>query len=571
MIYIVLFIALFSFPFSAFGAACGVSPTTYYVDFSAGNDANSGLATDAAWQHAPGDSGGSWHDSNCVLQAGDIVIFKKGVTYTNTVTSTAPGSEVDNGTNGAITVAGVFSSAGQNFITTVSAGDYLQIYNASTTGAWRNSAGVYAVASVDSDTQLTVTGYTGGAYAAAELTYKVIRFISYASSDLWGTGDATFQVGDTFAIKVDSYTKVSGLKFTQTLLPPDNECTSTAYGCINQTASGTRTSVFIYNNTFDNIWQATYFSDCQYCVISNNNASNWAGILWYGVGSYGLAENNVCITGCSTFRGFQSYAILRFNTVIDAIRESANSCGNHANAFLSQGPSSGTNQYGWIYGNIIDESTTAIQLDYNNDGCDDYVIHSNLIFTGGNRSVAINAHSADRCKIYNNTIIGADNTGYWSYNPIILQGTQDGSEIKNNIIWGTSASIGAIKTTSDVTNATIQNNAYYIPNRATPFIIDSTAKTFAEWQSAGFDTSGSTNGSSPTFNDASGTTLETTNWRLLSTDTVSLNKGVDTSTVANKDVLGVSRPSGIMDIGAYEYQYTGSHRGLSIGGGVSIR
>jgi hypothetical protein len=53
---------------------------TYYIDYSAGDDSNSGTSTASAWKHSPGDYRASGN-ANIVLSPGDTVVFKGGVVY----------------------------------------------------------------------------------------------------------------------------------------------------------------------------------------------------------------------------------------------------------------------------------------------------------------------------------------------------------------------------------------------------------------------------------------------------------------------------------------------------------
>src|SRR5687768_14478238 len=64
--------------------AVGLKPlnaTSYYVDYSAGSDFNSGTSLKAPWKHCPGDSAATANVANASLFPGDIVLFKGGVTY----------------------------------------------------------------------------------------------------------------------------------------------------------------------------------------------------------------------------------------------------------------------------------------------------------------------------------------------------------------------------------------------------------------------------------------------------------------------------------------------------------
>ena len=58
-----------------------ISPAVYYVDFASGSDGNSGISKDSPWQYAPGMNGCALNCNLIVLQPGDSVIFKGGVTW----------------------------------------------------------------------------------------------------------------------------------------------------------------------------------------------------------------------------------------------------------------------------------------------------------------------------------------------------------------------------------------------------------------------------------------------------------------------------------------------------------
>lgn len=60
----------------------GLHATTYYVDFAAGLDTNSGTAKTAPWQHIKGMVGCTGNCSSHGPVGGDVVIFKGGVTWT---------------------------------------------------------------------------------------------------------------------------------------------------------------------------------------------------------------------------------------------------------------------------------------------------------------------------------------------------------------------------------------------------------------------------------------------------------------------------------------------------------
>jgi hypothetical protein len=56
-------------------------PTTYYIDFAAGDDTDNGLTTSTAWKHSPGDLLATARVASTTLFPGDTVRFKGGVKY----------------------------------------------------------------------------------------------------------------------------------------------------------------------------------------------------------------------------------------------------------------------------------------------------------------------------------------------------------------------------------------------------------------------------------------------------------------------------------------------------------
>lgn len=61
---------------------------TYFVDYANGDDTATGTATDAPWQHSPGDSAATGIPATKTLASGDVVNFKGGVVYLLTSKST---------------------------------------------------------------------------------------------------------------------------------------------------------------------------------------------------------------------------------------------------------------------------------------------------------------------------------------------------------------------------------------------------------------------------------------------------------------------------------------------------
>jgi hypothetical protein len=69
------------------GGAARLLAASYFVDYSAGSDANSGTSPRTPWKHAPGDPAATGLPAVASLAAGDTVYFRGGVTYVFTGTS----------------------------------------------------------------------------------------------------------------------------------------------------------------------------------------------------------------------------------------------------------------------------------------------------------------------------------------------------------------------------------------------------------------------------------------------------------------------------------------------------
>lgn len=63
--------------------ACSSFATTYYVDYSAGNDANNGTSKSTPWQNAPGMQTCSGKCKSTTINPGDSIILRGGVTWPN--------------------------------------------------------------------------------------------------------------------------------------------------------------------------------------------------------------------------------------------------------------------------------------------------------------------------------------------------------------------------------------------------------------------------------------------------------------------------------------------------------
>jgi hypothetical protein len=69
--------------------------TTYYVDFTDGDNTADGLTPERAWKHAPGDPNASGYPAEVALAPGDRAVFKGGVAYHGSIVLAASGEAGD--------------------------------------------------------------------------------------------------------------------------------------------------------------------------------------------------------------------------------------------------------------------------------------------------------------------------------------------------------------------------------------------------------------------------------------------------------------------------------------------
>jgi hypothetical protein len=74
-------------------AGAAVPARTIYVDYDGGSDDKDGLSPEAAMKHCPGDPAAAGKARETVLQPGDMVLFKGGVTYRGSIVVNSSGAE----------------------------------------------------------------------------------------------------------------------------------------------------------------------------------------------------------------------------------------------------------------------------------------------------------------------------------------------------------------------------------------------------------------------------------------------------------------------------------------------
>lgn len=121
-----------------FGMTKNSLAATYYIDYINGSNSNDGISESTAFKACPGDINNSEAaytgqcTGNCAsvnLVTGDMVYFKKGVSYVGRIEVNSAGAQTATGTLGSVTAGGLFTDADGPFAA-VRAGHYIFIYHA---------------------------------------------------------------------------------------------------------------------------------------------------------------------------------------------------------------------------------------------------------------------------------------------------------------------------------------------------------------------------------------------------------------------------------------------------------
>ncbi len=450
----------------------------YYVDYSNGFDTNAGTAQTTAWQHCPGDVQAS-ANANRTLQPGDTVYFKGGVTCVNPRVNCNSGSLVCAGSTGNISGGGVFTDAAANF-SSVQPGDFIYVYNGVTNGVFVESCGCWCITNV-TGTNLTFQGFDALADAANRLTYVVCRFITFTSRQDFGSGPAVLDGSGTnrWYFKFGNFNRFSGLTFQNSeQVVTGTNSSDTAWGIIEESGSTPYEGLLVDNCLFTNIYSSTYLGSTpvQYQVFQHNIVQNYCG---YGLdtGNYSLVQDNFFTNGIASARSAGAYSVIRFNSVVGmfTINKYHSDC---IGPLFSPSASPGSNGYGWIYANWLENDVQGIMFEYNNNGTHDWTVANN-VFVGhfgndgkGQGTSAIIADNSPNLRIYNNIFMGTNNACGWDraialdVGPAYITSSTNVSVVEN-IFYNPSSvmQMGMMNVTNIIVPTLfIHGNHYHVPN-----------------------------------------------------------------------------------------------------------
>jgi len=546
----------------------------YYVDYTSGSDSNTGITSGDAFKHSPGDANATGVSAAVTLAAGDVVYFRKGITYEGQITPAQSGSAVVAGSTGAITAPGVLTDTNETFETdSVAVGDQVYIYHSKTsvTATWVESVGLFTVGSIDSETQITLSDFDGVAHATAEMTYVISRPITYTSTS-WGTGAAIIDGGDSldfaFDVRTVSYLRFEGLTIQN--YSATNYYDAAIYG------RDTADHIYVVSCVFDDLaantaWIANY-GILKGCTITDVVLTGFLAPDFAGGGAesdYQLIDNNTLTNATRSYWGGY-FTVYRYNTVTDL---TGAGFGYHGDAIGPLDNGAGPTSYVWIYGNTIDNSIEFFAI-YGNESLPSYVvIHSNVIIgrysTSGYGDNGILGRGSIYIYVLNNTWVGPDSVkplaNYWT----VLGGTavSDRWFIENNIFVTTSGVLIKIDT-EGATNFTCDYN-HYVTSYADPFRHGGSERSYAYWTGTlGYDANSISDlTTDPSFTDSS--SLDFT----LSSASPDIGAGTDLSSMFTLDHDGDARVAS--DLGAYRYSatavYAVSYNGnTSTGGTVPV-
>src|SRR5579859_1574651 len=435
-----------------FASTLNVTGANYYVDFASGSDNNNGASAAAPFKHSPGDLAATGISSATGLRPGDAVFFKGGVVYQNPRINCSSGSLVCTGSVASISLGGVLTDTNAIFSTSgVQSGDLLYIYNGTTNGAFIDTCGAWTVTNVTSST-LTAQGFDAVPDLKPELTYLVCRPITFTTNANFGSGPAILDGSGTnrWCFNFGNWLHVKGCVFQNAKDVVGGGCTDVSWGIFNLNDSATYTGLFVEGCLFTNSYTPVFIAAPHlWSVFQGNSCVDYHGLGPSG-GMYSLIQNNYFTNGVDGVRGAGAFSVIRFNTIVGMFT----SCVDHSDGIgpiFSPSAAPGSNAYGWIYGNFIENAVQGIFLEYNNKGCYGWTIANNIVAGHlgdgtGSGAYAIFADGAARTRIFNNTILGTNNAPGWIV--AIIVGEKDAT------------AAGA----SNSVNVAVENNIIYNPS-----------------------------------------------------------------------------------------------------------
>lgn len=432
----VFFLVLF------FGSSLSWS-ATYYVDFSGGSNACTGVAQTSAWKNCPGDSAASQVPAQTSLVAGDTVIFRGGVVY-----------------KGQVSVKWSGSASAQ--IT----------YDGNSAGTWGTGKAL-----IDGE-NLRSYGFSGTSGATGYVTIKNFEIENMKYTGVAWQGGAAIKIDDASNVTIAGcyLHDVGYWQNDGSIIPAGNGvnmlrpkscvitgCQITRTGLSGIEVDGSVNCTFSHNNIHDYItWGIDIGGDYDLCTGNDACDDTIHDLYQYDAGYWGIPNDpNIPHT---------DYIFIR------------------QGGATSQHPVKNIVERNLFYNNqSFDEfgGTAMLFLSY----ADSTTVRNNVFVNPHGYYATRFSWTSSGTKFYNNTIY-APNAFTGSNGPAgVFLETNGYSDIRNNIIITYQSSI-AYTAVIDETGLISDYNLFYNVVQQQDFVRITPARyaTFAQWQSYGYDT-----------------------------------------------------------------------------------
>lgn len=579
---------------------------TYYVDMGTGSDAANGTSTSTPFKHCPGDLLATGTAVSTTLSAGDTVIFKGGVSYTNSIMVNWSGTA-----GNAITYDGNSSETfgtGQALLD----GKYL------VTNGVPNLANYGAMLILTNRAFVTIRNFViqhaGGVPIEAYPNYSCPTNDFYNFAPIWPTANTNFLPANFgFGIWCVDSTNIYVADSTI-----QEMCYWTNQSPVNSQTPG-------FNGT------GILLSSCQNSTVSNCVfLREQIGVsLQSGFRSETLMSSNILVTGCS-FGRFMNWQFLLAPATAGAIFAKC----VLSNSTFTASPELGCTALWWtnyptswmatagfahfdavfmgfgsysnvVYTNIVEVGNTFTWDDVNGGGTSQNFLSNmggdlkiiNNVWKGQPQNLDSSSHSYSPIYVQDGPYLNgttpvnyliANNTFYTALGAITVRWSSPGNggdpllppsriRIFNNLIYNTNRNVFitpfSIQSTTNgftdcdyniTTNSTTSGQTDMIYGWPTAGV----DYQFSDWQGFGFDLHGQF--TSAKFVDIShgfGTANSQNDLHLQATSPA-IGAGTNLTAIFTTDQSGATRPSvGMWDVGAYQYSTNVIPPVTSTGGG----
>ncbi len=507
--------------------------TIYYIDYASGSDSNTGTAPGTPFKHCPGDPAATDNAASTSLAAGDRVIFKGGVTYQN------PGG-----------IPLRYGGTGDSDAVRV-------IYD--------GDSGTYAPRWGSGTGRAIISGNN-----VASSIFNVVRGRSYITLNYLDMGNLTKAVNSYASIiEGADVSDANYIKVSNNLLHDAGNLGVLADGTWDPAGWGeSKCIVFessnwiIDNNSLSNCGRIGIYwasgasnNEIKYNLITD--ATSW-GMGIANTSNFTMANNNIhhntIYNVSKVYEQLPPHnnGIMMFTQIIATAKIDNTSI--HHNYF-----------YNDFTPNIVGGGTGSITFQANDNGniISNSHIYNNVFVNLAptaylNLSVWGETARMDNIHIYNNSFYVNNNLMQGcislSAGPVSGRIRMSGVYIKNNSCYASRMMIATPDYRNTWTGEEIDYNNWYSVELSDPFAINDSRKTWAHWQSAGYDLNGYGGKSNPLYTDVTHPPYN------LKTQSGSpcIDHGIALPSPYNSDYSDVSRPKGAgWDIGAYERSGSG--------------